>query len=151
LVIGLLALLAAGVLTGGAPAFEALEAQHRQGFIETRQVDNVQIVLRVAPAQIGENEFGVDIVDQRPSAANVPATVLLRFKMTGHDMGVTQVETTTVDGRRYTTRGSYLAMGGLWQAEVILRRSGFNDVRQVFELPVSLEMTARYPDKSQLD
>jgi uncharacterized membrane protein len=141
LLIGLLVLLAAGVLTGVAPAFEALEAQRRQGWLETAQVDDVQMVLRVAPAQVGENEVGIDLVDQRPGAAKVEPQVLLRLTMTGMDMGTTQVEALPQAGGRYTARGSYFTMAGLWQVEVILRRAGFNDVRQVFDLPIGIQTT----------
>ncbi len=141
--IGMLVLLAVGVLTGVSPAFEALEARRRQGWLESVQVGDVQLALRVAPARVGENEFGIDhrslvttTDDHQSHAATAESAVLLRLSMLDHDMGTTQIETTTRDGLRYTARGSYLTMGGRWQVEVIVRRPEFNDVRHTFDLLV---------------
>jgi putative copper export protein len=135
--IGVLILLAVGVLTSVAPAFEALEAQERQGVVATTQFDNVQMTLRVAPAQVGENEFGVDIVDRRPGAAGAKPAVLLRFKTADQAMGTTQVETTSPDGRRFTAKGSYLSLSGQWQVTAILRREGFDDLTHTFHVSIS--------------
>jgi hypothetical protein len=85
---------------------------------------------------VGDNEFGVEFTDARPGAVRVPPTVLLRFTMTSMNMGTQQVEATSPDGRRYMARGSYVSMSGPWRVEVILRRAGFDDVRQVFDLDV---------------
>jgi copper transport protein len=133
-ILGSLLLFVVGVLTGVAPAFEALEAHHDQGLMETATVDGVNILLRVAPGQVGDNDFGVEFNDSRPGASNVPSEVLLRFTMTGMDMGTQQVEAVSVDGIRYTARGSYVTMSGPWSLEVIIRRPGFDDVRHVFNL-----------------
>jgi hypothetical protein len=94
------------------------------------------MVLRIAPARVGDDEFGVDITDKRPGAADVPPTVLLRLTMVDHGT-TTQVEATHSQGLRYTARGSYLSMAGHWQVEVILRRSGFDDVRHTFDLDLN--------------
>jgi hypothetical protein len=131
----LFVLLTVGVLTTVAPAFDALAMQHDLGFEQTVRQGHVKMVVRIAPAKVGDNEFGVDVFDKRPGADAVPLTVLLRFTMMGHS-GTTQAEATHLSGPRYTVRGSYLAMSGQWQVEVILRRSGFDDVRHVFDLAV---------------
>jgi copper transport protein len=143
LAVGLLVLMATGVLTAARPAGEALDARRSYGFAESARIGDVTMVLRVAPAQAGYNEFGIDITDRRPGTTNTAASVLLRFTAVGgdmgasHDMGVTQVEATTTDGRRYIARGSYLSMQGTWQIEVILRQSGLDDVRHTFNLTVA--------------
>ena len=93
-------------------------------------------MLRVAPAQIGDNEFAVDVTDRRPDAAGRPAKVLLRFDMLGMQMQPLQIETQTSDTQRYTARGSYTSMGGRWRIEVVLRRAGFQDVRHTFEMDI---------------
>jgi uncharacterized membrane protein len=134
--IGVLILLAVGVLTSVAPAFEALEAKKRQGVVAAARFDNAQMTLRVAPAQVGENEFGVDIVDRRPGAAGAKPTVLLRFKTADQAMGTTQVETTSPDGRRFTAKGSYLSLSGQWQVTAILRREGFDDLTHTFHVSI---------------
>jgi copper transport protein len=133
LTLGLLVLLTVGVLTTVAPAFDALAMQRSLGFRQTVQQNHVKMVVRIAPAKVGDNEFGVDVFDKRPGADAVPLTVLLRFSMVGHS-GTTQVEAVHLTGPRYTARGSYLSMSGRWQVEVILRRSGFDDVRHTCDL-----------------
>ena len=52
------------------------------------------------------------------------------------DMGTQQVQATSTNGLRYSARGSYFPMTGLWELEVIIRRTGFNDVRRIFELEI---------------
>jgi mono/diheme cytochrome c family protein len=140
--LGLLVLLAAGVLTGTPPAFEALQAQQRLGYVQRAREDGVQLTLRVAPGAVGENEFGVDILDPRPGAEAADTEVLLRF--TSGSLGVTQAEAKTVDGKRFTVRGSYLALAGEWQIEVILRRAGFDDVSHTYL--INLGMASEDPE-----
>jgi copper transport protein len=135
--LGLLVLLATGVLTSISPAYDALEAQHRLGFVEATNTDGVNLTLRIAPAQVGDNEFGIDVFDPRPDASATPATVVLRLELIGKSLGITQLETTTADGKRYSARGTYFALGGQWQVEVILRRSGFDDIDHRFLVSVA--------------
>jgi copper transport protein len=133
-VLAILLLLVIGVLMSLSPAYQALQAQRQLGFHEHYQEGAVQMDLRVAPAQVGENEFGVDIIDHRPGADQVPATVLLRFQMVAEDMGTTQVEAKETSPNRYTARGSYFSMLGAWQVDVILRKSGYDDSRHMFTI-----------------
>ena len=135
--LGIALLLAVGVLSGVAPAFEALQAHKEQGIIETASVDGVDMMLRVMPGKSGDNEIGVEFTDPRPGAAQVPPEVLLRLTTTSMDMGTQQIEATSADGVRYTARGSYFPMVGPWELEVIIRRPGFNDVRKAFTLDIS--------------
>jgi copper transport protein len=136
MILGIFLLLAVGVLSGVSPAFEALEAHQEQGIIESARVDGVNMMLRVVPGEGGDNEIGVEFTDTRPGATEVPPEVLLRLTSTAMDMGTQQVETTSKNGFRYTARGSYFPMLGPWELEVIIRRPGFNDVRQTFELEI---------------
>ena len=145
LAIGVVVLVATAVLTAVSPASEALVAQRQLGIHESAQTGGVGIDLRIAPGQVGYNEFGVDITDPRPGAEAVQPQVLLRFttlshdKGSQHDMGTTQVEAKGEENGRYTARGSYISMGGTWQVEVIMRRSGFDDVRSTFTLPAGTQ------------
>ncbi len=134
--LGILLLLAVGVLSGVAPAFEALQARQEQGIIETASVDGVDILLRVVPGQGGENEIGVEFSDTRPGATAVAPEVLLRLTSMAMDMGTQQIQATSVGDLRYTARGSYFPMTGPWELEIIIRRPGFNDIRQAFELEI---------------
>jgi copper transport protein len=134
--LGIILLLAVGVLSGVFPAFDALQAQREQGLIERANVDGVDILVRVAPGEAGDNEIGVEFSDTRPGAAMVAPEVLLRLTALSMDMGTQQVEATSADGLRYSARGSYFPMTGPWELEVIIRRTGFNDVRRIFQLEI---------------
>ena len=134
--LGIILLLAVGVLSGVFPAFDALQAQREQGFSERANVDGVDMLVRVAPGQAGDNEIGVEFTDTRPGAEMVSPEVLLRLTALSMDMGTQQVRATSADGLRYSARGSYFPMTGPWELEVIIRRTGFNDVRRIFELEI---------------
>lgn len=137
LVFGALLLLVVGVMTSVAPSAAAWEAHEQLGTAQSATVGDVNLVLRVAPLQIGDNAFAVDVQDNRPGAQAAAAKVLLRFTMSSMDnMGTLQTETQTTDNQRYTVRGSYTTMGGRWLVEVVLRRAGFDDVRHTFQLDV---------------
>jgi copper transport protein len=136
MVLGILLLFAVGILSGVAPAFEALQAHQEQGIIKSARVNGVDMLVRVMPGEGGENEIGVEFIDPRPGANAVTPEVLLRLTAMDMDMGTQQVQTTSVNGLRYTARGSFFSMAGAWELEVIIRRSGFNDIRQTFELNI---------------
>jgi putative copper export protein/methionine-rich copper-binding protein CopC len=148
-VIALGVLATAGTLTCCTPAYIAIEESRRLGYHERASVDRVQMDLRIAPARVGDNEFGVDIVDRRSGAAAAAPTVLLRLGMAGES--VTEVKTTAASGtgpatgpaasgtgpaagERFTARGSYLSMEGAWRVKVILRKPGSNDVTHDFQV-----------------
>jgi hypothetical protein len=136
MILGVFLLLAVGVLAGVAPAFEALQARQRQGIIETARVDGVNMLVRVAPGEGGENEIGVEFNDPRPGANAVTPEVLLRLTAMDMDMGTQQVKTTSSDGLRYTVRGSFFSMAGPWELEIIIRRPAYDDIRHAFELEI---------------
>jgi len=140
LVAGALLLLAVGIMTSVAPSKAAWQAHEQQGIAQQAEQDGVRLTLRIAPAQVGDNEFAVDVADTRPGAAAAASKVLLRFEMVGMQMGALQTETTTADARRYTARGSFTSMGGRWNVEVVLRRAGFDDVRHTFQVDIVREV-----------
>jgi copper transport protein len=136
LVLGALLLLAVGAMTSVAPSKTAWDAHERLGLMQEAKEGNVDLVLRVAPAQIGDNEFAVDVTDTRPGAQAAPSKVLLRFDMVGMEMGVLQTDAKQTNMQRYSARGSFTSMGGRWNVEVVLRRAGFDDVRHTFQLDI---------------
>ena len=139
IVLGLLVVAAASVMMQVAPAHDALAASRQFGPVEWAHIGKVDLTLRVAPGQVGGNAFGVDVTDARSEAAKTPGQVVLRLWAVDHPAaGVTEVTTDTQDGKRYTAAGSYLTLAGRWKIQVILRRSGFDDVSQVFDLPVGV-------------
>ena len=137
IVLGMLIVVAAGLLTGLAPAKDALQAQRQLYIQQTARVDQVRMVLKVAPGKVGDNELGLDLSDGREGAASASTTVLMRFQALDMAMGVSQVEAQPAGGSRYTARGSYFSMGGHWQVEVIVRKPGFDDVTHNFSLLIA--------------
>lgn len=131
-----LALAAAATMTAVSPAADALLAQRRLGVVAAQRQGDVQFTVWIAPAQAGDNEFAVDVVDNRVGVDEQrnPLQVLLRLTYLTMATGVQQVELTPQGQGRYALRGSYLPLEGQWRAEVILRRSGFDDVRHTVEL-----------------
>jgi copper transport protein len=145
LLAGALLLLAVGAMTSVAPSKTAWQAHEQLGLSQAVSQRDVDLVLRVAPVQIGDNEWAVDVTDRRPGAQAVPAKVLLRFDMLGMEMGKLQADTQTTDQERYSARGSFTSMGGRWRVEVILRRPGFDDISHTFQVDI-LRSAATVPD-----
>ncbi|MDQ2995866.1 MAG: CopD family protein [Chloroflexota bacterium] len=136
IVSGVLLLLAVGVMTSVAPSNIAWEEHERLGIAQEASEGPVHLVLRIGPAQIGDNEFAVDVTDPRPGAQGAPTKVLLRFDMVGMNMGKVQTETHATSMERYSARGSFAPMGGRWHVEVVLRRAGFDDVDHTFQVDI---------------
>jgi len=142
LAIGFLILAAAGLMTGVPPAFEAVQARQRMGFVGEYQEREVRFVLWIAPARAGENEIAVDVYGLNSEHHEAHPQVLLRFQPEDAGLGTNQVEafpnggSIPGSGARYTARGSVLTISGTWQVEVILRQPGANDIRHVFSVDV---------------
>ena len=137
LAIAALVLLATAVLTGVAPAHQALEAHDHMAPMQNATEDGVQMTLFVVPGGLGPNAIAVDLVDGRTGAEAARAAVVLRLTMPEDpSMGTGEFVAQTSDGLRYTATGSYLSMNGTWQIEVIVRRAGFDDARHKFQMQV---------------
>jgi putative copper export protein/methionine-rich copper-binding protein CopC len=136
LLAGALLLLAVGVMSSVVPSKIAWEQHEQQGIAQSATVGDVGLTLRIAPAQIGDNEFAVDVADTRPGAAAAPARVLLRFDMLGMDMGKLEAAALPAGAERYSTRGSYTSMGGRWQIQIVLQRAGFDDLQHTFVVDI---------------
>lgn len=153
LVFGAALLAAVGVMTSVAPSKAAWESQARAGVVQHAATAGVDMVLRVAPGLVGSNALALDIADSRalPGATPAPLTVLLRLSPPGTVGVPLQVEarldaearqgrsTAATPGdslRRYTAHGNYFSRLGAWQVEAILRRRGFDDVHQAFDLRI---------------
>jgi hypothetical protein len=89
--------------------------------------------------QIGENTFEVALKNTEGKTLGNTELVLSRFLMLDMDMGVQEVELQPLAGRPgyYGTRASVLSMAGSWQITLIVRRTGFDDVRIL--IPLTLQ------------
>lgn len=139
-VLAVLLLAAVGALTSMPPAYQTRKAEQAIGYHVSWSADRVDMIFRVAPLTVGYNELAVDLRDLRPGAEAAQPTVLFRLKPPSDGMsmgGETEVAASAEGGGRFGARGSYMSMEGAWQVEVILRRSGFNDVRHIFQVSLT--------------
>jgi copper transport protein len=134
--LGIVLLVMVGAMTGVAPAYEALAAQHRLGFTQHYVSEGVGLTLRIAPVRAGDNEFGLDVEDPRPGADSVEGQVTFRIGLVNQGLADTRVEVGSPDGKRFSIRGTYFPLGGRWKVQVILRRKGFNVVQHVYFVDV---------------
>lgn len=134
--LSLVVLLVTGILTSVAPGYSALEERDLQGFVSEERISDVNLRIRIAPFGVGENEFGVEIDDQRPGAAETEPVVVIRLEALGQDMGITQIEPQEAGADRYTVRGAYFTVPGTWRMTVIMRKRGFDDVQTAFDLNI---------------
>ncbi len=134
--VGSLVLLMVGLMTGVSPAFEALQARQRLGYIGEYQDRGTRMELWIAPARVGENEIAVDVHGKSAGLAEYQPQVLLRFQPADVDLGINQVEAAPQSNSRYSVKGSYMTISGNWLVEAILRQPGVDDVRHVFAVQV---------------
>jgi hypothetical protein len=71
LALGLFVLFSIGMLTTVAPTFNALTVQRSLGLEQTIKQNHVNKMVCIAPAHIGDNEFGVDVSDCQQGQAVV--------------------------------------------------------------------------------
>ncbi|MBX3005721.1 MAG: copper resistance protein CopC/CopD [Anaerolineales bacterium] len=140
LLLGLLVLLLVGAMTSIAPS-QAAWAAHAQAYARVQvheyAGDEVRLTVYIAPAQVGVNQFTVDVNDARRNPQQLPSEVLLRFSQPGSSLGIIEAQAAAGDAPgRYAVTGNYLSLPGSWQVEVILRRGGANDVSTRFILPL---------------
>ncbi len=136
LVIGSLVLAMVGLMTGVAPAFEAMQARQRLGYIGGYKDGQTRMELWIAPARVGVNEIAVDVHGMPAGLSEYRPQVLLRLQAMAVDLGITQVEAAPIGDSRYEVTGSYLSVAGTWQVEVILRYPRIEDIRHVFTVEV---------------
>ena len=129
--IGLMAvtLLVAASLTSLAPPQTGGPANL---LVERGQAGNLSYILAISPAQLGENNFELDLKDTATNEPiSLPRTVVLRLTMLDMAMGAPQ-ETAfkPVVGKpgRYTTAGLILSMNGRWEAVLFVQQEGQADV-----------------------
>ena len=136
--LGVLLLIAVGIMAGASPAYDALQAKRQMGIVGDYRQDGVQLRLWLAPGISGVNETAVDVTG--PTGADAAgAQVLLRFRRSDGKLGTTQAEAKTSDQVRYTVRGSYLTQAGDWTIQAIYRRPGKNDVSHTFAVTIQTD------------
>jgi copper transport protein len=136
-VLGIAVLLTVAVLTGLVPSREAITAARVPQLTQTQKVGNLQVTLTLGSLQPGDNSFDVYLKDAKSGKPVTDAErVALRIATVDMDMGEAEAIATPRGDGHYTATGPYLAMSGAWQARVIVRRTGADDVEATFNLAV---------------
>ena len=140
-----------GHITKGTYVFSIQPAQQQQlsqqGIIPTNQqnknisifsdsstVDNVNVTVKIAPFNVGQNTFNVTLTDQAGTFPTNIRNVILSF--TNQDAGIGPIVATlnkTAEGK-FAAQGSYLSQPGSWDIKVTAQRSGAYDLNHTFEV-----------------
>jgi len=123
---------ATSFLTALAPPAQASGA----AFDETQRVDGLRIELLVAASNPGRNRYVVRVAQGLTPVTNAE-TVVIRFTMVEHDMGIQELQTTQRAPGEYVAEGSPTAMFGTWKLETIVRLAGRLDTRALFTVPIA--------------
>ncbi|MEK7215063.1 MAG: CopD family protein [Chloroflexota bacterium] len=137
-VLVVLALLAAGLLTSLAPArgtFEQLQAQ--RGLTLTATARGLQLALTVAPGRPGVNRYEVAVTDGAGNSVDDAERVDVNFSYLDSALGATLERMQPVGAGRYGVASPTLALEGRWQAGLLVRRPGQEDVRTAFRFRVT--------------
>lgn len=132
LLLGLLILVATGLLTSLAPT---QQAPITNGLRLNETADDLRIVLQVTPAQPGDNRIEVMAThDGRPDEHI--EKVLLRLTFLDQDLGESELQLAPIGGGRYVAQTRQFNVLGQWQAEVIVRREGEGDAQTAFRFAI---------------
>jgi copper transport protein len=127
--LGLLVILATGVMTATPPArgpeFEVAAEEIPTALDQT--VDDMLVTFSAKPNRPGQNMFTVRAVStRRPPPAEV-MRVILRFTFLGQELGRTSADAVEIEPGLYQIGGNHLSLAGKWQVQVVVRRKGLED------------------------
>jgi len=124
-------LVAAGILTAYPPPATASAGYH-----ETRHVEGLRLELLVPVTTPGRNRYVLRAHEGLSPVVKAEKVALI-FTMVEHDMGKTELVAVERAPGEYVAEGSPTAMFGTWLVESIVRRTGREDVRTVFTVPIA--------------
>jgi len=139
--LALLVLLATGIITSSVPAHGPAFAPRPAGSDTLGEhAADLMVIFHADPNQAGSNTFTADVLDRNgPPAGEL--RVNMRFTFLGQDVGtVTAAQASAAqpvaDGR-YQVVGRQVSLPGPWQADVVVRRRGLEDVTAHFRWTVA--------------
>ena len=97
--------------------------------------DGLTAHLLASPAQTGPNTVQVHLV--RDDGGPVGEVQQVRLRLTHPELGLATYDMQPSGGDLYTAQDVFLSRPGAWTAEVDVRRTGLDDVRASFPLPVA--------------
>lgn len=124
-------LVAASILTALSPPNYATGA----AFVGVQHVNGLRVELLMQSPNPGLNKYDVRLQDGLQPPANVER-VTIRFTLQEHDMGEQELTAAAKGAGDFVATGSPSSMYGHWNALVIVRRTGLEDARALFTVPV---------------
>jgi methionine-rich copper-binding protein CopC len=110
-------------------------------YSESANIDNVNLTLKIAPFNVGQNTFNVTLADQSGTSPTNIRNVILSF--TNQDEAIGPIVATlnkTAEGT-FAAQGSYLSQPGNWDIKVTTQRSEAYDLNHTFEALVKAPAT----------
>jgi mono/diheme cytochrome c family protein/uncharacterized membrane protein len=137
--VGVLVLLAVGVLTGVPPSTVSINLPDGpfRPFVLDERAEDLAGRLVISPGRIGPNRFDLTVSLAEGGQFTADASVVLRITTLDQDTGIAEARMETLGPGRFTTAGTYLSTAGLWEVAAIIRRPGQDDVTMPFRLSLS--------------
>ncbi len=117
-ILGALLLMAVSLLTYLPPARLNPPSQ---GMHATAKVDDLKMVLTIAPGEVGENVFQLELISNGIPVTTVKQ-VLLRFTPQSVNLPPSEGELLSQGNGIYSAKGTYFGQPGKWQVQAIVRR-----------------------------
>jgi mono/diheme cytochrome c family protein/uncharacterized membrane protein len=117
--LGVILLLSVGVFTSLPPARVTSSAAD---LTADADVDDLHVVLDIAPGRVGVNVFAVTLTSNRSPVDNAQ-TVEARFTPANGGIAPSQVQLVGQSGGVYAIKGAYLSLPATWQVQVVVRRA----------------------------
>ncbi len=92
-----------------------------QGMHATAKVDDLKMVLTIAPGEVGENVFQLELISNGIPVTTVKQ-VLLRFTPQSVNLPPSEGELLSQGNGIYSAKGTYFGQPGKWQVQAIVRR-----------------------------
>ena len=124
-------LIAASILTALAPPNYATGA----AYFGVQHAGDLRVQLLVQSPNPGQNRFDVRLQSGFDPPTNVER-VTLRFTMQEMDMGQQELTAQPKAPGEFVATGSPVSMYGHWNTVVIVRRTGLEDARALFTVPI---------------
>ncbi len=121
----------AAVMTSGSPAryVQAVrtaaaqaEAARPKPYAETKSVDDLRVQLSIAPGVVGENRFGLALMDADGRSITDASLIRMRFDNLDQPLGESELRPTLQPDGAYAVQGANLSVPGRWRIRLTIQR-----------------------------
>jgi len=138
--LGLLVLLARGLLTSSSPAHGAqfAPAPVQAGpSVLSLNVEDLLVTMEAQPNQPGSNLVTIRVAPAGNAAPGEILRVIARFTYSNQDIGTVPADASETAAGVYQVTGSQLSIAGPWKVQVAVRRKGLEDSVAIFNWTVA--------------